>query len=437
MRFTPYNTYFPDHHWLYHIILSIFVKFGGDTGAKLSVCAFFLLLLLTVWRILHIENIRRPEAWLLLLTIISASFLLRISEVRVIALSLIFLLLAIYFIVQNKSFALLIISIIYTWTYTAYTFLPIIGVLWIISSRPFFTKEKCRLFYCILAGIITGAIINPYFPYHILFSIRFIWRRLHFGDLPMGGEWYPLNILNLVTQNFLLLLMVAWVIYILYKYQPLLRTNTIYYFYLFIFFTVGMIKSSRFVEYSVPFSILFLGCFFRDFAQQRQTEILARIKPPISYLIAIGIVIISYSQMMIWENNVSKNSFDYKRYLYASQWLKENTEEMETIYNVSWSDFPQLFYWNTYNSYICGLDPNFIVEYDSKIAQVYFDIMRCRITQPGYYIYKYFSSSYAIVSKSPKLTNFSQFIHVADNDKTMKRIYEDDNSIIYKITLID
>src|SRR5690606_26047769 len=64
----------------------------------------------------------------------------------------------------------------------------------------------------------------------------------------------------------------------------------------------------------------------------------------------------------------------YERFKEAGRWLKENTIKNEIVYNVSWSDFPQLFYWNNHNTYVCGLDPNFILRYDEKLAQTYFNI---------------------------------------------------------------
>ena len=51
---------------------------------------------------------------------------------------------------------------------------------------------------------------------------------------------------------------------------------------------------------------------------------------------------------------------DYTTFQDASMWLMEHTEPGERVYQTDWDNFPELFYFNTHNTYIVGLDPTFM-----------------------------------------------------------------------------
>ena len=51
----------------------------------------------------------------------------------------------------------------------------------------------------------------------------------------------------------------------------------------------------------------------------------------------------------------------------AGHWLKTNTSEKSVIFTSNWSDFPVLFYDNTQNYYLFGLDPVYCYAYDTDV----------------------------------------------------------------------
>jgi hypothetical protein len=51
----------------------------------------------------------------------------------------------------------------------------------------------------------------------------------------------------------------------------------------------------------------------------------------------------------------------------AAVWLRENTPAGSTVLNVNWWDFPELFFWNTHNRYVGGLDPIFQYAHDPAL----------------------------------------------------------------------
>jgi hypothetical protein len=51
----------------------------------------------------------------------------------------------------------------------------------------------------------------------------------------------------------------------------------------------------------------------------------------------------------------------------AGEWLRENTPPESIVFNPHWDDFPELFYWNTHNRYIGGMDPIFQYAYSPTL----------------------------------------------------------------------
>lgn len=51
----------------------------------------------------------------------------------------------------------------------------------------------------------------------------------------------------------------------------------------------------------------------------------------------------------------------------AADWLRENSDPGEIVFHAHWDLFPDLFFWNTHNRYIGGMDPIFQYAYDQDL----------------------------------------------------------------------
>lgn len=60
----------------------------------------------------------------------------------------------------------------------------------------------------------------------------------------------------------------------------------------------------------------------------------------------------------------------------AADWLARNTPEGSTVFHTDWDDFPKLFHYNTHNTYIVGLDPDFMRLQDERLYQLWKDATR-------------------------------------------------------------
>jgi hypothetical protein len=55
------------------------------------------------------------------------------------------------------------------------------------------------------------------------------------------------------------------------------------------------------------------------------------------------------------------------RYRGATEWFKKNTPEKSIVFNAAWDNFPQLFFMNTHNYYVVGLDMLFMYQYNPQL----------------------------------------------------------------------
>jgi hypothetical protein len=51
----------------------------------------------------------------------------------------------------------------------------------------------------------------------------------------------------------------------------------------------------------------------------------------------------------------------------AGRWLADHTGAGDVVYNVRWSHFSPLFFWNQHNRYVAGLDPIFLYARDASL----------------------------------------------------------------------
>ena len=396
IKFADFTTNFTDHQFLYHVLLIPFVHFFPPLlGGKIATVLFALLALMAFYFFLKKWHIKSPLFYTLIL-LASAPFIFRINLAKTSALSLVILLLALTFLWQKKYLALTVVSFIYVWFYGGWSLLVILLFSQLISELIIEKKINWRAILSIGGGLSLGLIINPYFPHNIFFY----WQQMiqiglvnYQSQIQVGQEWYPYTPLDFLANNiFIFLLGIFSFAFLMYKIkhqQPInqenLATKFIKIFTLFIFagiLCILTLKSQRFIEYFAPFAILasafILNILWPDNFSLPQ-EILKNFTAKnkinaalIIYLATVFILFFALNTLKIQEQMSSQYQWDYLQE--PSLWLKNNTPEGSLVFHASWGDWPMLFYHNTHNTYINGLDPTFFYLKDKNLYEEWKDI---------------------------------------------------------------
>jgi hypothetical protein len=426
------ETEFYDHHFLFHVALIPFTFGDLRMGAKWAAVFFSSLSFLAIWYLFYKQRIPLSWLWALALLGISEAFLYRMSITRAQSLSLGALALGLAWLFDGKHLHLAVLSFLYVWLYDAFPLLPILGILQMVAILVSERRFEYRPLLFIGIGILLGLVINPYFPKNIIFSYLHMLPKLaQATSVRVGNEWYPYDTGQLLENSLPILLIFASGIFALgYSNRKMdIRTATL--LLVALLFGLMLFKARRFIEYFPPFALIFSAfawapLFLRSNSATRVVSWstpLVRITMILAVFVTISsIITISSAQESL------RGSKPYDTYQGAATWLQDNTARGTRVFQTDWDDFPRLFYYNTHNIYLVGLDPTYMQLYDSELYDLWVMITRGEVEQPSQFIANQFQSQY--VHSDLKHGNFLQ---QAVQDPGLREVYRDEQAVLFEV----
>ena len=123
-----------------------------------------------------------------------------------------------------------------------------------------------------------------------------------------------------------------------------------------------------------------------------------------------------------------QESLPYTLYSGATKWLMAHTTPGERIFQTDWDDFPRLFFYDTYNTYMVGLDPTYMQLYDSDLYNQWVLVTNGKVNNLSQVIPSEFGAYYVVTDLQHK-----DFIAKASMDPGMREVYRDSLSVVYQI----
>ena len=202
-------------------------------------------------------------------------------------------------------------------------------------------------------------------------------------------------------------------------------------------FGLMLFQARRFIEYFPPFALIFAAFAWAPLSQNPepvsspQGAPVSPARPGLQTLPAIILafaVVFSVFKALPAAQESMRKSKPYNLYAEASAWLEENSAAGDRVFQTDWDDFPRLFYYNTHNTYLIGLDPTYMQLYDQETYDLWVLITRGEVQQPSQFIANHFHSSY--VHSDLKHGNF---IRKAEKDPGLREAYRDDQAVIFEV----
>jgi hypothetical protein len=474
LQFTVLKDYYIDHHFLYHVLTIPFIYFLGDfIGFKIYtviLASFFILLSFAIFK-----KIETPYPVIFsFLLLFSPAFMFRISLAKATAFSLILLFLGIYFLFRQRYFLLALIAFLYVWSYGGFLLLLGVSFIYVLANfidRTFINKEMTnqpkepQIFFKLkdwlwnffkkifsagnikavlatLAGTVLGLILNPYFPK----NLKFYWQQIvqiglinYRGAVNVGGEWYPYKIMDLLSESGVVMIIgiISLILFVLFIKKQ--KTESIFFFITCLIFFIFTLKSKRYVEYFVPtlayFSAYTISSILRDFSlndfindlKKDSFALGAMARTALIYILLIFPVIMAKDAYITRQSFIGGIPFD--NFSGISNYLAQNTQPGEIIMQTDWDDFPMLFYYNSKDYYIVGLDPTFMYNYDPVLYNLFADITTAKKTDNLYEAVKgNFFASYFIVDRGR-----DQLMRNLLKEENFSKVYEDKDGLIFKL----
>lgn len=463
LQFTVLKDYYTDQHFLYHVLLIPFVTLLNPIiGAKLATVMLGSLLVILFCRLLNYFKVKLALIFSLILLLITP-FTFRISLVKAPSTSILILILAIYLIFRHKYLWLFLLSFIYVWTYGGFLLIlvfaglySIVGLLADLMSRfkararhvsegnifsRIFKNKNIKLFFSSLGGVLAGLVINPFFPN----NLYFYWHQLvkigiinYQKIIGVGNEWYPYKFIELVSNAVLLsIILVITLILFFINYKKQSRRSVML-FFIFIFFLLLTLKSRRYVEYYVPFALLFGAFSLNDsltiinWRLTWQSFLQFYFRRKVLTTVILVYILVTIPTIILRDINSTKRDLDggspYYKFQKSSQWLVANSQPGDIVFHSSWDEFPVLFYHNAKDYYIIGLDPTFMYDYNKDLYWKMVDITTGKpVDNLSDVLTNDFKASFIFVE-----INHTGMNNNIKNNTDFTEVYRDEEAIIYK-----
>lgn len=456
LPFTTLGDHFTDQHFLYHVLLIPFVSvFPPLLGIKIATIFLAAGAITAVYWLLKRFGVPFAAFWALLLVTIH-SFIFRMSLAKAPSLSIILLVAGIWLIVSHRTWWLMLWGALYVWFYGAFLLLLVCAGAYVVGrilmtvrthglrgvvSLRFLRKEpSIRGALAVLGGIALGLVINPFFPN----NLYYYWEQIYeigiknYRDvIGVGGEWYPTSVTSLITNNVFITIIVGigGIISIIFRKWTVREWML---FLLTIFFTALTLKSRRYVEYSIPVSLLFgvlalqpglraipWGDLKRWFRRRTTVQRFGLSLVVVYFLIALPWIVVKEVGAAASELHGGR---DATALAASSAWLKEHTPEGSVVVHSSWDEFPVLFYQNSHNAYIGGLDQTFLYLKDQERYWAWVDLTLGKRTDAATVVRGVFGSDTVLV-----VEGHDAMKRVVEDDPAFTEVYHDDEATLFQL----
>jgi len=423
---------YTDHHLLLHIFQIPFT-FIGDLrlAAKLAPIAFaafaFTVFYLVIWR----YGIRYPFLWLIMLFASSSPFLYRMSMPRGQSVSLAFQFIAFHLIMTRSAVGLVILSAIFVWAYNGFPILIPMVLFGVLTHYLTEKKIEYKLVVGVGAGIAAGLLVNPYFPRNVLFIWNHIVPKLFATEYAtsVGSEWYPYNSWAFFTLSLVALLAYFGAVLVTNREEWRQDKPRLFWFLVSTMYLFLLLKSRRFVEYFPPSAVMFLAFSLRGWLKDLNLARWLRTEARV-----VGVIVASLLLLVAFQSTIKAVREDIAKrppsdaYKGGAEWLAQHTPEGSTVFHTDWDDFPMLFFYNTHNTYLVGLDPDFMRLKDERLFRQWEAITRGKVSHPEHDILHVFGCEYVITDNK-----HGDFIAIANRSPRMEKVYSDRFTTVYHV----
>ncbi|MFA5139274.1 MAG: hypothetical protein WC728_08570 [Elusimicrobiota bacterium] len=430
---------FWDKEFLYHALMCPFAR-GEDPvrgaivfSALLSACVFLAFHLL-----LRAHRVRWPLLFTLVLAAMGGTFLLRISFIRSHVLSVLLMLLGLHLCLRGNWKALVFLGFAYSWSYSFPLILP--AVILAMSLGRWVGKGGAdwKSPVAALGGVFLGLVIHPYFPNSLegistyLQVLRLALAGRSLSLVEVGKEFAPFS-----TRSFLLAypLMTALVLGLgLTGWRSSRRASpeTMGLLLTAACAFVGTMVFVRFIEYAAPIVAAAAAFTVRDCLAGRETGLsrwsAARPAAAWALTLCLALCLVGLTARGAAHAFHMAADNDPPRFRNAARWMAERLDPGETVVNLWWDDFPELFYDGSRQRYVVGLDPTYMLRFDAEKAALLEGMRMARLPIDAQALADSFGARYMIL-RTPNARFYPQLISGA-----WEPVYHDNQAAIFALT---
>lgn len=427
---------FVDFDFIFHILLIPFTFLGLTTGAKLAAVVFSTAIITVLYYIIDKKNLPFPLLWALSIFASGNCFMIRLTFPRGYLIGIPLSLLAVYFITNKNYKALFFLTVIYTLSYTSVLLVLLYALAFFCGYKLLKEKFPVSILYAAFGGWAVGLIIHPNFPN----IVKLLWSRvfaiflLNWAgvNLGTGAELLPLTTREFIMDLGYVASLLGVIIYMVIINNKKISADSLSLLIITTILSIATFMSKRMVEYSVPFAILTCAFLSADLLGVVRAEQMRNLLKKRQWRFGVTLIAALFAIFSIstfrneWNALAGKSCFSIGK---GASWLNDNSQKGDVVFNCSWDDFPQLFFYSPKTYCLVGMDPTYFYIYDRALWEKW---MRSRTgrAKDTYDIIKNDFHAKWVFSTTRKNHDF---INYAATEPRLERVYADNTSVIYKV----
>jgi hypothetical protein len=428
-----------DKEFLYHLAMMPFARLGAEPilGARIFATLLSVAVIVALFLVLRASGARWPAFFAALPLATGGLFVARLGMIRSHVLSMLLLLLGIHFLLGRRWRALLLLGFAYAWAYT----MPFVLLL---TAAPFVLGRwigrggfDWRSLAAAGLGPALGLAIHPYSP--LTLETFFIYVQIFLlgmqgvgkSGFELGNEIYPYPLPVLFDIYPLLVILAPSLALFAVARRKQLAPETLGMLLSTAFWIAMTTASARFVEYLVLLLVIATALVARDVVAAREgaPDRLPRDRRVRRAVAAgaIGALVAFHLYSMKFYVHYQTRAAPPRFFHGASVWMSRHLAPGETVINLYWDDFPDLFYEAPRQHYLWGLDPTFTIRHDPGRALWLERARRHEIPLDGRGMAEAFHSHYLVLRASR-----------ADRYPELRRppfeeVYRDGSAVLYRM----
>lgn len=339
----------------YHVLLAPFTYFFElITATKLFSSAVFGLIAYVLFQLLRQLRASNRFVWVILAMTGSSITLSRATTLRPFLLSVLLTLLAAWWTVADQPVKLAAASLLHALSYSMFFLVGMAPAVWLLVRRD--RRSAVAALAC-GAGIALGLLANPYFPENLRFdivqaSVVSLGQKAH---VRMGGELYPAT--SWLWMVSCLPVILLWIGALIVRLRSWRRSAGIADLFLLLSVAtfLGTLRVVRTADFFVPFAILFAAAVLTPVLKGSRKD-----------LAAVGLLLaLPCAANVYLTHQYVLQAPSLARYRGAAAYLEANAPG-ELVADMQWNDYQLMFFLNSGNRYVIGIEPTFMYLKDSR-----------------------------------------------------------------------
>jgi hypothetical protein len=429
MKYTVLADSFPNVHFLQHVALvPLALVFDPVVALKLAIVILPFALLVSAYLVLRRWGMPLPGLWVSLAALTSpvqVTIAVSIKGGALFAILLVWLLDALRLRAASRAFVLAWLT---AYAYVGAPLLFLVLIVHVAVRRLWDGVWDLAPCVWVAGGLAAGLVVNPFWPGHWsqigaeLYNAVVTPAVLAPGDF-RGTEWMSLpgrDLFRLTGAP-----IVAWGLLLVRQLARKERVDSRDAFgaILALVFLGAAMLSAKFLFQFFIITLVFLPAV--ALAMRPWPRWCAPAAAALGLLVGAYSVGIAHRDLYKGDggdparNSREPGPADYRA---LGQWLPGQTRPGEVVL-APWDDFPGLFFFDTYNDYVVGMNTDFLLRKDEKAFSAYYYLYHGRVRDPENLLPAFFGDARLIVVRTkPRNTGEQQLAGRLEGNKRFKAL---------------